>query len=62
MKCGDCSNVIIKPDGINELDPCFYEVVEAYENVSIEILKCKKCGHTTISWKRQENTNEIQNI
>lgn len=62
MKCSDFSNIVIKPDGVNELDPCFYEVQEAYENVSIEILKCKKCGHITISWKRQSNTKKIENI
>lgn len=29
-KCGN-PNVVIKPDGINELDPCFYKVKKLIE-------------------------------
>ena len=54
-----CGNVIIKPDGVNELDPCFYEVQEKYQNVTVEISKCGKCGKVDISWFRQENTERI---
>lgn len=57
-KCGN-PNVVIKPDGINELDPCFYKVEETYRNVSVEISRCMKCGRINISWFRQSNTERI---
>ena len=58
-KCEFPSGAIIKPDGVNTLDPCVYEVVEKYANVTIEVLRCKNCGHTEISWYRQEDTAEL---
>lgn len=51
-------DVSIKPDGINEIDPCLYETVETHRNVTVEILRCKKCGHVEVLWKRQENTED----
>ena len=53
-------DITIKPDGINELDPCIYEDIEMYANVTVIISRCKKCGHTEISWVRQDNTEEIE--
>lgn len=50
--------VSIKPDGINELDPCEYEDIAIYHNVTVIVSKCKKCGHIEIGWIRQENTEE----
>lgn len=41
-------DLIIKPDGINELDPCIYEDIEMYANVTVIISRCKKCGHIEI--------------
>lgn len=57
-----CSNngVVIKPDGINELDPCVYEDIEMYTNVTVIVSRCKNCGHIEISWLRQSNTEEIE--
>lgn len=52
-------NGIIKPDGINELDPCRYREIETYKNVTVHILECVDCGHTEIVWERQENTEDI---
>jgi hypothetical protein len=52
--------MIIKPDGVNELDPCIYEEVERYANVTISISRCKNCGHIDISWFRQEDTEELE--
>ena len=43
-KCEFPNGMVIKPDGVNELDPCIYEVVEKYANVTIEVLKCKTVG------------------
>ena len=58
-KCQFPEGASIKPDGINELDPCLYEEIEAYANVTVHILKCKKCGHIEIQWERQEDTEEL---
>ena len=58
-KCKFDSDVIIKPDGINELDPCVYETIEFYTNVNVEVVKCKYCGNIDIRWYRTENTEEI---
>ena len=60
--CSFQDGIIIKPDGVHELDPCIYETVEAYQNVSIEIRRCKNCGKIDIVWKRQGNTEEIDSI
>ena len=58
-KCQMPDGLVIKPDGVNELDPCIYEIQEVYSNVVVEISKCRKCGHTNISWYRGENTQKI---
>lgn len=55
-KCCFPDGLTIKPNGMDELDPCRYEVVERYRNVTVEIGRCKKCGHTDITWFRQEDT------
>lgn len=52
--------VSIRPDGIHELDPCIYEDIEKYTNVTIIISRCKKCGNIEMSWIRQENTEELE--
>lgn len=64
MECKKCSfdGITIKPDGINELDPCVYEDIVMYANVTVLISRCKKCGHIDISWMRQDNTDEIKMI
>lgn len=41
------------------LDPCKYGVAEVHKNVTIEVLKCKVCGHVSIAWRRQNNTEDI---
>ena len=52
--------VSICPDGIHELDPCVYEDIEKYVNVTVVISRCKKCGNIEMSWIRQENTEELE--
>lgn len=54
-KCSFGDGIIIKPDGVNELDPCVYETIETHRNVTVEVLRCKKCGHVEIMWHRQED-------
>ena len=60
MKCEFPEGVVIKPDGVNELDPCVYEEIEVYKNVTVHVLRCKKCGHIELQWDRQEDTEEIE--
>lgn len=38
------------------LDPCNYEEVAVYRNVTVRVLKCKDCGHIEIEWERQADT------
>lgn len=49
----------IKPDGVNELDPCVYKDIEKYKNVTVIVSRCINCGHISISWKAQDNTERI---
>lgn len=58
-KCTLPGGVIIKPDGVNELDPCQYDEIERYKNVTVSVLRCPKCGHIEIEWYRQEDTERI---
>ena len=59
-KCCFPPGVIVKPDGVNELDPCVYEEVECYKNVTVHVMRCLRCGHVEISWERQEDTEEVE--
>jgi hypothetical protein len=59
-KCKFPEGIVIKPDGIHELDPCEYQEVERYANVTVSIRRCKKCGNIDISWFRQEDTEELE--
>ena len=58
-KCKLPEGVKIKPDGKNEMDPCFYQDIAIYRNVTVVISKCKHCGNIDVSWFRQEDTEEI---
>lgn len=57
-KCAFHKGISIRPNGVDELDPCMYETVQKLRNVTVEILRCKKCGQIEISWYRQDNTEE----
>ena len=59
MKCSFGDGVVIKPDGMNELDPCVYQEIERYANVTISVLKCKQCGHIELCWYKQDDTVEL---
>lgn len=59
LKCAPPDGVTIKPDGKHPLDPCEYEVKEIHRNVTVEVIRCRKCGHTEISWRRQEDTEDF---
>lgn len=58
-KCQLPDGMNIKPDGINELDPCAYETIEYYTNADVEIVKCKNCGNVEVWWHRNDNTEQI---
>ena len=55
----DGNEVTIKPDGENELEACDYVEISRLKNVTISILKCRRCGRIDVAWERQENTEEI---
>ena len=48
-RCKFKNGIVIKPDGIHELDPCQYQEVERYSNVTISIRRCEKCGNIDIA-------------
>lgn len=58
-KCSFGDGVRILPDGVHELDPCLYEEIERYRNVTVIVSRCRKCGNVDISWERQEDTEEV---
>lgn len=55
-ECSFGEGVTIKPDGINELDPCLYQDIETYRNVTVIVSRCIRCGKVDIRWVRQEDT------
>lgn len=56
-KCSFPPGIIIKPDGVHELEsPCIYDVVERWSNVTVEVLRCRNCGDVTVQWIRQDDT------
>lgn len=58
---GHIDEVIIKPDGIHPLSPHHFVEEEHLKNVTIQILRCKNCGHVSVGWCRQDNTEEVEN-
>lgn len=59
-KCHFPGGVVIKPDSVHEIDPCVYEEIERYGNVTVSISRCRVCGNVNISWFRQEDTVEFE--
>lgn len=35
------------------LDPCIYKEVETHHNCTVHVLKCVRCGHVELEWKRE---------
>lgn len=58
-RCQFPNGVVIRPDGVNRLDPCTYKTKEIHTNVTVTVSQCKRCGHVDISWARQEDTDDI---
>lgn len=59
-KCTWGDGIKMTLDGVNELDPCVYEEVARYKNVTVIVSRCRDCGTMDISWIRQENTEELE--
>lgn len=57
-RCKMPNGITIKLDGEHELDACSYALKELHRNVTVENLQCKTCGHVTIGWYAQENTED----
>ena len=55
-KCKFCDGVVFKPDGIHELEPCFFVETEIHKNATVHVSTCKYCGQTLVEWDRQDNT------
>lgn len=34
--------------------PCLYDVVERHDSVTVEVLRCRRCGRRSIQWMRPE--------
>ena len=58
-KCTFGDGVTVSLDGIHEVDPCSFVLEETLRNVTIEILRCRNCGRISIAWKRQDNTEVV---
>ncbi len=58
-KCSFGNGIVIKPDGENELDPCVYQTVETWKNVTVRVLRCKRCGHVEIEWLMQDDSEKV---
>ena len=56
------TEITIKPDGANELDPCLYQEIGTFENVTVHILRCVRCGHIEVEWEQQDNTIDISEV
>ena len=51
--------VTIKPDGEHELSAHKFVEDTTLKNVTIQILRCEKCGYVSIGWIPQDNTEEL---
>ncbi|MBR4656556.1 MAG: hypothetical protein IKO68_08335 [Oscillospiraceae bacterium] len=54
-KCQMPEGLTVRPDGVNELDPCLYEEIETIHNCTVHVLKRKRCGHIEIECERGED-------
>ena len=54
-----CGNSFTISDGVDEVDPCLYDVIETHRNVTVEVLKCCNCGHVEVSWHEDWGDQEV---
>lgn len=41
------------------MDPCLYQTTDYYTNCTVEISKCVRCGHISITWHASPETERI---
>lgn len=46
--------------GDAEFDSCIYDEIAEFRNVTVKVLKCRKCGHIEIEWIRQDDTEVVK--
>ena len=56
-KCKHPNGIEIKINGV-PVDPCEYEVVEIHRNVTVEVLRCRKCGKIQIEWRYDDEVEQ----
>lgn len=57
LECNDqecLEPVMFCPDGVHELDPCEYEILDRYEDCIVEIMRWTVCGKEEIVWHRKK--------
>lgn len=59
-RCRFPDGLAVKPGGVHELDPCVYAEKQVLRNVTVTVSQCIHCGHVSIGWRRQDNTEEVQ--
>lgn len=54
-KCRFPNGIAIKPDGVNDLDPCRYDTIETMRfkkaPVEVSLDRCVNCGYYEVSWR-----------
>lgn len=60
-KCELPNGLIVRPDGVNELDPCIYDEIERHSGCIVHVMRCRRCGHIEISWERQKKQERRKN-
>ena len=58
-KCKFPDGITVKPDGVNELDPCIYKDVKIITNATVTISRCVNCGNYEIMWQKSEDSEVI---
>ncbi len=57
-KCKHPEGMSVNINGI-PIDPCLYATQRVFTNCTVEISRCKNCGHIEINWYKTANTEEI---
>ena len=61
-KCTWGEGISVRPDGVNELDPCLYKDVQIFRNVTVVVSRCVRCGNISIGWYFQDNTETVLDL
>lgn len=46
--------------GIEALSDCVYQTEHIYQNATVEVLACDNCGHVSVAWSWQPDTEELE--